>query len=105
MFNLNKKINQVRKYIQSLNLEIKQQFYQPESIIETNDTVEISEQHNEININQTKLDDSQIKLTKRSYALDQFIRKSNIPIPIKTKSKLNQISLQIKFLNINTNSK
>ena len=73
MFNLNKKINQVRKYIQSLNSEIKQQYNEPES----NVNIEIKENENNIKLNEnkTKLDDSDIKLTKRSYALDQFIRK------------------------------
>ena len=75
MFNLNKKINQVRKNIQSINLDIKKHFYESESIIENNDIIETSEKQLGINVNKTKLDDSDIKLTKRSYALDQFIRK------------------------------
>ena len=68
MFNLNNKINQVRNLIQKLNSEIKSEI--PENNVE-----QIVETHHKDDKNFEKISDSDIKLTKRSYALDQFIRK------------------------------
>lgn len=71
MFNLSNKVNQVRDYIQKLNSEIEKQLPKNESEKLIDSNTEIHKESKKFE----KIDDSDIKLTKRNYALDQFIRK------------------------------
>ena len=96
MFNLSNKVNQVRDYIQKLNSEIEKQLPKNESEKLIDSNTEIHKESKKFE----KIDDSDIKLTKRNYALDQFIRKRDY-IQKKIKEKIDdRLKYKINYTDI-----